>query len=281
MSLNGKTIIITGSSRGIGRAMALRFAKDGANVVITGKSATEGKLPGTIFSVAKEVEAAGGKALAIQVDVRDEEQVQNMVNKTVETFGGIDVLINNAGAIQLTPLEQTPPKRMDLMLDINSRATLLCSHYCIPELKKAGGGHIVSLSPPIDMNPKWFGNHVAYTISKYGMSMATIGLAEELKDVPVSVNSMWPKTAIHTAAIEMLMGADGRKHSREPEIMADAMYELLVTKPGEITGQHLLDEPFLITRGYTNFDKYACEPDNKAGLLTDLFVEPEAGAMGL
>lgn len=271
MSLKNKTIIITGSSRGIGREMALRFAKDGANLVITGKSVTEGKLPGTIHSVAEEVEQAGGKALAIQVDVRYPEQIENMVQKTVDTFGGVDVLINNAGAIQLTPLEQTDPKRLDLMLDINVRSTLLCSHYCIPEFKKRNGGHIITLSPPIDMNPKWFSNHVGYTISKYGMSMSTIGLAQELKDIPVSVNSLWPRTTIDTAAVQMLMGESGHQHSRTPAIMADAAYEILNTKPGELTGQTLLDEPFLKERGYSDFDKYACVPGEK--LFTDLFVE--------
>lgn len=275
MSLKDKTIIITGSSRGIGREIALKCAADGANLVIVGKSATEGKLPGTIFSVAEEVEAAGGKALPLQVDVRYEEQVEEMVAKTVEKFGGVDALINNAGAIQLTPLEQTAPKRMDLMLNVNVRATLLCSHYCIPEFKKRGGGHIITLSPPIDMNPKWFGNHVTYTISKYGMSMSTIGLAEELKDVPVSVNSLWPRTAIATAAIDMLMGEDGMKHSRTPAIMADAAYEILSIAPGELTGNCLIDETFLRDRGYTDFDKYAINPDTP--LLTDLFVEDAGG----
>lgn len=271
MTLKNKTIIITGSSRGIGREIALRCAQDGANLVIVGKSAEEGKLPGTIYSVAKEVESCGGQALALQVDVRSEEQIENMVTQTINRFGQIDVLINNAGAIQLTPLAQTPPKRLDLMLDINVRSTLLCSHFCIPHLKK-NGGHIVSLSPPIDLSSKWFENHVAYTISKYGMSMATIGLAEELKSIPVSVNSMWPRTLIATAAVDMLMGDDGRQHSRTPAIMADAIYELVNTKPGQISGQHLLDEPFLRSQGYTDFDHYAVNPQNK--LFTDLFIDP-------
>ena len=271
MSLKNKTILITGSSRGIGREIALRCAKDGANLVIIGKSAEEGKLPGTIYSVAKEVEACGGKALALQVDVRSEEQIAEMVQKSIATFGKIDALINNAGAISLTPLEQTPPKRLDLMFDVNVRATLLCSHFCIPHFKQNGGGHIISLSPPIDLQPKWFENHVAYSISKYGMSMTTIGLAEELRSVPVSVNSLWPKTMIATAAIDMLMGDEGRKHSRTPAIMADAAYELLSTQPGVITGQHLLDEPFLKTKGYTDFDSYAIDKTQK--LYTDLFLE--------
>lgn len=270
MSLKGKTIIITGSSRGIGREIALKCAQDGANLVIIGKSAEEGKLPGTIFSVAEEVEKAGGQALAVQVDVRDENQVQNMVEKTLERFGAIDALINNAGAIQLTPLEHTPPKRMDLMLDINVRAVLLCSHFCIPHLKKQGG-HIINMSPPVSLDPKWYGNHVTYTISKFGMTMATLGLSEELRDSKVSVNSLWPRTLIWTAAANMLLGDEGRKQSRTPEIMADATYEILKTAPGELTGQALIDEKFLTTRGYTDFEKYKCDPDGE--LMTDLYVE--------
>lgn len=271
MSLKNKTILITGSSRGIGREIALRCAKDGANLVIVGKSTTEGKLPGTIYSVAKEVESCGGKALALPVDVRSEEQIAEMVQKTIDTFGKIDALINNAGAISLTPLAQTPPKRLDLMLDVNVRATLLCSHFCIPHFKQNGGGHIISLSPPIDLQTKWFENHVAYTISKFGMSMTTLGLAEELRSMKVSVNSLWPKTMIATAAIDMLLGDEGRKHSRTPAIVADAVYELLNTNPGDITGQHLLDEVFLQSKGYTDFDKYAFDPNEK--LFTDLFLE--------
>lgn len=269
MSFKNKTIVITGASRGIGRSIALRLAKDGANLVLAAKSVTEGKLPGTIHSVAEEVEAAGGKALAIQVDVRDETQVEQMVTKAVETFGGINALINNAGAINLTPLEATPPKRMDLMLDINVRATLLCSHYCIPHLKKAGGGHILSLSPPVSLDPKWFGQHVVYTISKFGMSMATIGLAEELREAKVSVNSLWPRTMIATAAVNWLLGEEGMKRSRTPEIMADAAYEILKSGP-ELTGKMLLDEPFLTEKGYSDFDKYNCSDEEP---VQDLYVE--------
>lgn len=270
MTLKDKTIIITGASRGIGRAIAIRLAKDGANLVLAAKSVAEGKLPGTIHSVAKEVEAAGGKALAHQVDVRFPEQVAAMVKKAKETFGRIDALVNNAGAINLTPLAGTPPKRMDLMLAINLRAVLLCSHYCIPHLKEAGGGHILNLSPPISLDPRWYGRHVVYTISKYGMSMATIGLAEELKEHKIAVNSLWPKTIIATAAINRLMGEEGMKRSRTPEIMADAAYEVLTS--GEfLTGQMLIDETFLSERGYTDFKKYASDPTTEP--LPDLFVE--------
>ncbi len=269
-TLNKQTIIITGASRGIGREMAIKFAKDGANLVLAAKSTTEGKLPGTIYSVAEEVEAAGGFALPIQVDVRDEASVENMVKQTIEKFGQLDALINNAGAIQLTQLEMTPPKRMDLMLDINVRGVLMCSHFCIPHLKK-GGGHIVNLSPPLSLNPKWYGNHVVYSISKYGMSMATLGMAEELKEAGVAVNSLWPRTIIATAAVNMIMGEAGMEISRTPAIMADAAYEIIITDPRKLTGQTLLDEDFLKTRGYTDFEKYVSIPGSTPAL--DLFVE--------
>lgn len=271
MSLKNRTIIITGASRGIGRSIALRCAKDGANIVLAAKSVEEGKLPGTIYSVAEEVEKAGGKALPLQIDVREPEMVEMMVKETVKRFGSLHALINNAGAINLTPLEATPPKRMDLMLDINMRAVLMCSHFCIPELKKSGGGHIISLSPPLSFDPKWYGNHVTYTISKYGMSMATIGLAEELREAKIAVNSLWPKTLIATAAVNWLMGDDGIKQSRTPEIMADAAYEILKSGP-ELSGKMLIDESFLRERGYTDFKKYQNDPTTEP--MLDLFVEP-------
>lgn len=271
-TLKNKTILITGATRGIGRAIALRCARDGANVIVAGKTAEEGgKLPGTIHSVAKEVEEAGGRALAVQVDVRLEEQVDDMVKKAVDRFGRLDALINNAGAIQLSTLEHTPPKRMDLMLGINVRGVLVCSHFCIPQIKKAGGGHIINLSPPLLLDPKWYANHVVYTISKFGMSMATLGLAEELRAYGIAVNSLWPKTLIATAAVNMLMGQDGLNQSRTPEIMADAAYEILKSDPGKLTGQLLLDEPFLREHGCTNFDKYRNSPQGE--LMIDLYVE--------
>lgn len=274
MSLKGKTIIITGSTRGIGREIALRCAKDGANLVIAGKTTEEGgKLPGTIFSVAKEVEAAGGKALPLKVDVRFPEEVEAMVAQTVKTFGAVNALINNAGAISLTPLSETPPKRMDLMLNINVRAVLLCSHYCIPQLRAAGGGHIINLSPPISLNKKWFGHFVTYTISKYGMSLATLGLAEELKEYNIAVNSLWPRTAIETAAVSMLMGGQGMEHSRTPAIMADAAHEILNSDPKKLTGQHLIDEHFLRERGVKDFSKYSTVEDKD--LYLDLFVDED------
>lgn len=271
MKLKNKTIIITGSSRGIGREMALKFAKEGANLVLAAKSVEEGKLPGTIFSVAEEVKAAGGQALPLQVDVRVEESVQNMVLQTVDRFGGIDVLINNAGAIQLTPLENTPPKRMDLMLDINVRGVLMCSHFCIPHLK-VNGGHILNLSPPLSLDPKWYGQHVTYTISKFGMSMATVGLAEELRDYKIGVNSLWPRTLVATAAVNMIMGQAGMEMSRTPAIMADAAYEIITSDPTKVTGNMFIDEKLLRSRGYTDFEKYKNIPGEGEPAL-DLYVE--------
>lgn len=267
----GKTIIITGSSRGIGREMALRFARDGANIVVTAKSVQEGKLPGTIYSVAEEVEKAGGKALAVPMDLRMDETIEEMVAKAVAAFGRVDALINNAGAISLTPLEATPMKKADLMLNLNVRAVLACSHYCIPHLKAAGGGHILNLSPPPSFDPKWYKAHVVYSISKFGMSMATIGLAEELRDAKVAVNSLWPRTLVASAATRMLFGDSGMSACRTPAIMADAAYEILKTPDLSLTGQCLLDEPFLRTRGVKDFDQYRFDPNSEPSL--DLFVE--------
>lgn len=271
MKLKDKTIIITGSSRGIGRAMALKFAKDGAQLVITAKSVTEGKLPGTIFSVAEEVKAAGGKALAVPIDLRDDDSVIQMVAKAKEHFGKIDMLVNNAGAISLTPLEVTPMKKVDLMLNLNMRAVLLCSHLCIPHLKAAGGGHILNLSPPLKTDPKWYKNFVPYSISKMGMTMATLGLAGELKEAGIAVNSLWPRTLIASAATKMLIGEKEMSRCRTPEIMADAAYEILTSDPKEMTGRTLLDEPFLRERGFKDFEKYAVEPGGPVDL--DLYVE--------
>ncbi|HEX5032933.1 MAG TPA: SDR family oxidoreductase [bacterium] len=271
MKLKDKVILITGSSRGIGREMALRFAKDGATLVITGKSETEGKLPGTIYSVAEEVKAAGGKALAIPIDLRMDASVEAMVQKVADTYGKIDILINNAGAIALTPLETTPMKRADLMLYLNLRAVLECSHLCIPHLKAAGGGHILNLSPPISLDPKWYKSHVVYTISKFGMTMATIGLSQELAPYKIGVNSLWPRTLVATAATKMLLGESGMPVCRTPAIMADAAYEIVTSDPTQLTGRAVLDEPFLRERGYKDFDKYRMDPKEEPGL--DLFVE--------
>jgi citronellol/citronellal dehydrogenase len=271
MSFKDKVILITGSSRGIGREMALRFAKDGAKIVIAAKSVEEGKLPGTIYSVAEEVRAAGGEALPVPMDLRFDETVTAMVDKTINTFGKIDALINNAGAISLTPLESTPMKKIDLMLSLNLRAVLVCSHAAIPYLKKVGGAHILNLSPPLSLDPQWLTNHTPYTISKYGMTFATLGLAEELREYKIAVNSLWPRTLIASAATEMLLGKDAMSTCRKPAIMADAAYEILKSNPDQLTGQSLLDEPFLASRGYKDFDRYKVDPKGEIGL--DLYVE--------
>ncbi len=274
-TLANRTLFITGASRGIGRAIALRAARDGANVVVAAKTDEPNpKLPGTIHSVAAEIEAAGGKALAIQLDVRDEERVGAAIQAAVERFGGLDVVINNAGAISLTSAEHTPMKRVDLMFQVNVRAAYACAHHAIKHLKRSSNGHILSLSPPIDLSPHWFKNHTAYTISKYGMTMATIGLAEELRAAGVAVNSLWPRTIIQTAALNLIGGSALGKQARTPEIMADAAYAVITTPSGELTGQQLLDEPFLRSRGVTSFDHYAVTPGGP--ILTDLFVTDPA-----
>jgi citronellol/citronellal dehydrogenase len=271
LTLKNKTIIITGASRGIGREFALKFARDGANIVIAAKTAEpHPKLDGTIHTVAEEVKAAGGKALPLQVDVRSEDAVKLMVQETVKTFGSIDALINNAGAIRLTNTQTTPLKSADLMFAVNMRAVFLCSQMVLPELAKSKNPHILNLSPPVTFDKKWYKHHASYTISKMGMTQYTIGMAEEFKEMGIAINSLWPKTIIATAAIKMLMGEDGMKRCRTPEIMADAAYEILTTPSRELSGQTLLDEDFLKTRGKSDFTAYACTPNTP--LQTDLFV---------
>ena len=272
-NLAGQTVVITGGSRGIGRAIALKCAKDGAQVVLASKTAEpHPKLPGTIHTVAAEVEAAGGQALPLQVDIRYDDQVEAMVQKTVETFGGIDVMINNAGAINLTDVSSTPMKRYDLMQQVNVRGAYMCAAACLPHLKKSTNGHIINLSPPVSLDPKWLKGHVAYTLSKYGMTLSALGMSEEFKDFGIAVNSLWPRTIIATAAVNWLMGDDGMKNSRTPEIMADAVYEVITTEGCAVTGQMLLDEDFLRTRGVTDFSKYLSHPEGHP--LPDLYVEP-------
>lgn len=272
MSLNGKTLFITGASRGIGREIALRAARDGANIVIAAKSATaHAKLPGTIHSVAAEVVAAGGQALALQLDVRDEEAVKVAMARAAEHFGGIDALINNAGAIKLMGVEHLPPKRFDLMFQINSRAVMVCSQAALPYLKKTKG-HILSLSPPINLDPKWFANYGPYTTTKYGMSMLTLGMHEEFKKYAISVNSLWPKTVIATAAIEFEAGGMAvMKAARLPAIMADAAYAILSSTERSISGRLLIDEELLREQGQSDFEHYRFDPAGK--LMTDLFVD--------
>ena len=273
MSLQGKTLFITGASRGIGREIALRAARDGANIVIAAKSADpHPKLPGTIFSVAAEVEAAGGKALALQVDVRDEVAVREALAKANEHFGGIDALINNAGAIKLTGVQHIELKRFDLMHQINTRAVLLCSQTALPYLKKTNG-HILNLSPPLNLATKWFAQYSPYTVTKYGMSMLTLGMSEEFASFGISVNSLWPQTMIATAAIEFQLGSrESFKHARTPAIMADAAHVILSSSGRSITGRLLIDEEILGEHGVTDFEQYRFAPDTTDALMPDLFV---------
>jgi citronellol/citronellal dehydrogenase len=269
--LQGKTLFITGASRGIGKAIALRAAADGANVAIAAKTAEpHPKLPGTIYSAAEEIEAAGGRALPLQVDIRDEDQVLAAVARTAETFGGIDILINNASAISLTPTLETPMKRFDLMWGVNARGTFLCSQACIPHLRKAANPHILTLSPPLNLDPKWFEHHVAYTIAKYGMSLAVLGMAEEFKPDGIAVNALWPRTVILTAALAMLGGITPPESCRKPEIVADAAHAILTRDSREQTGRFLIDEDVLREAGVTDFEKYAVAPGKP--LHPDLFL---------
>jgi citronellol/citronellal dehydrogenase len=267
-----KTIFITGASRGIGKAMALKFAKEGANIVIAAKSVEEDpRLGGTIFSAAKEVEEAGGQALAVQVNIQQEDQIAAAVAKTVERFGGIDVLINNASAIQLTPTEKTEAKRFDLMHSINVRGTFLMTQHCIPHLKKASNPHILTLSPPVNLAPKWLGGHVAYTISKYNMSMLALGWAEELKQYGIAANALWPKTTIDTAAVRNLLGGQALANmSRTVDIIADAAYAIISKSSRVCTGNTFIDEDVLRAEGVTDLEKYSVVPG--AQLYPDLFV---------
>ena len=274
-SLANKTIIITGASRGIGREMALKFAADGANIVIAAKSATaHPKLPGTIFSVAEEVEKAGGQALAFQMDVREDEQVKALIDATVEKFGGIDGVINNAGAIKLMNSEMLPMKRFDLMYQINTRAVLSLSTAALPWLKKSENGHILSLSPPINLDPKWFQHYGPYTVTKHGMSMLTIGMAAEYKRYGISVNSLWPQTLISTAAIEFEGGGKSAlEKGRKPAIMADAAYEIFTTENCELSGEVVIDEQILRQRGVEDFEHYRYSDDPSKKLMNDLFID--------
>ncbi len=271
-NLQGKTVFITGSSRGIGREIALRCARDGANVVITGKTAeAHAKLSGTIHSVAAEVEQAGGKALAIQLDVRDEAAVQAAVAQAAQHFGGIDVLVNNASAISLTNTLDTPAKRLDLMWDVNMRATFLASQACIPHLKQAANPHILTMSPPLNIEAKWFAPHVAYSISKFGMSLCALGMAKEFARDRIAVNCLWPRTVIATAAIEFNFPPAILRASRHPAIMADAAHHILTRDSGECTGNFFVDEDLLRTAGVEDFDRYAVTPG--VPLFEDFFLE--------
>ena len=276
MSLQGKTLFITGASRGIGLAIGLRAARDGANVVIAAKTAEAHKhLPGTIYSAAAEIEAAGGQALPLTVDVRDEASVLAAVEAAVARFGGIDICVNNASAIQLTGTLATDMKRYDLMHQVNARGTFLVSKACIPHLKQAANPHILALSPPLDLSPHWFGPHVAYTMAKYSMSLAMLGMAEEFRDDGIACNGLWPRTGIATAAIEFaLTGKDGLAHCRTPEIMADAAHAIVTSPSRELTGRFLIDDSFLYERGVRDFEKYSVDPGKT--LMPDFFVPADS-----
>lgn len=273
MVFEGKKVLITGGSRGIGKAIALRLAAEGAHIAIVGKTTEpHPKLEGTIYTAAEEISKAGaGNVLPIQGDIRSEESIEQIVKATVERFGGIDILINNASAITLTPTEQTEPKRWDLMHDINVRGTFFMSRACIPLLKKSANPHILNLSPPLNLNPEWFGRYLAYTISKYGMSMIVLGLAEELKSHRIGVNALWPKTTIATAAIQNVVGGDIlMQRSRTPQIVADAAYYILQRPSHECTGNFFIDEDILKEQGVSDFTHYAVNPSQK--LMPDLFL---------
>lgn len=271
-NLQNKTIFITGASRGIGREIALRCARDGANIIVAAKTEEPNpNLPGTIYSVAKEIEAAGGQALPVKVDVRSDEEIQAAVTQAVAQFGGIDILVNNASAISLTPMLETSMKKFDLMFSVNVRATFACSQACIPHLKKSLNPHILTLSPPLNMKAKWFRDHVAYTMSKYGMSMCTLGMAEEFKKDKIAVNSLWPKTTIATAAIAVHFPKEILAASRKPAIMSDAAYLILTSSSAENTGNFYLDEEVLHANGVTDFSDYANTPGAK--LFADLFLD--------
>ena len=272
LNLTGKTLFITGASRGIGREIALRCARDGANIVVSAKTAEpHASLPGTIHSVAAEVEAAGGKALALQLDVRDENAIAAAVSEAVRVFGGIDILVNNASAIMLTGTAATPMKRFDLMQGVNARGTFACSQACLPFLTKAKNPHILTLSPPLNLKPRWFKDHVAYTMSKYGMSMCTLGMAEEFRAQGIAVNSLWPRTTIATAAIAVNFPEAILKASRKPLIMADAAYAIFNRDSREATGNFYIDEAVLRETGVSDFSHYAVTPG--ATLYTDLYLD--------
>lgn len=270
-SLQGKTLFITGASRGVGKAIALKAAADGANIVIAAKSVrSRERLPGTIFSAAEEIEAAGGRALPLQTDIREEEQILKAVEQAVAAFGGIDILVNNASAISLTGTLETSLKRFDLMFAVNVRGTFACSQACLPHLKKAANPHILTLSPPLNLNSRWFKDHVAYTIAKYGMSMCVLGHAEELKPFGVAVNALWPRTAIATAALQMIPGIKP-EHCRKPEIMADAAYLVLTSEARSTSGNFFIDDELLRAAGVTDLGPYAVVPGSKS-FIPDLFL---------
>jgi citronellol/citronellal dehydrogenase len=271
-NLKNKTLFITGASRGIGKAIAIKAARDGANIAVVAKTKEPNpKLPGTVYTAVDEIVEAGGKGLACIADIRFEEQVKAAVDATVNEFGGIDILVNDASAISLTPTLETSMSRFDLMFSVNVRGTFLCSKLCIPYLKKAENPHILNLSPPLNLDSKWFANNLAYTISKYGMSMCVLGMAEELKKENIAVNALWPRTAIATAAVKNLLGGESAiKHSRIPDIVADAAYYILTSQSKECTGNFFIDDEVLIENGIDDLSKYSVVPG--ARLIPDFFL---------
>jgi citronellol/citronellal dehydrogenase len=275
MTLSGKTLFITGASRGIGKAIAVRAAGDGANIVVAAKTIEpHPKLPGTIFTAADEIERAGGQALPVAVDIRDEAQVEAAVERAVARFGGIDILVNNASAISLTGTLETPMKRFDLMHQVNVRGTFLCSQKVIPHLRRAPNPHILNLAPPLQstLEARWFAPHVAYTMAKYGMTLCVLGMADEFRRDGIAVNALWPRTAIDTEAIRLIAGPDARTRTRSPAIMADAAYAILTRPSREMTGQFLIDEDVLRQAGVTNLSRYQPAGVADAELMPDFFV---------
>lgn len=275
LDLAGKTLFITGGSRGIGLAIALRAARDGANIAIAAKTATpHPKLPGTIYTAAQQIEDAGGRALPLVVDVRDEDAIQEAVDRTVERFGGIDICVNNASAIQLTTTEATEMKRFDLLQSINVRGTFATTRACLPHLRKADNPHVLMLSPPLQLRPDWFAAHLPYTLSKYGMSMCVLGLAEEFRGEGIACNALWPRTTVATSAVEFALGGEPiLRQSRTPEIMADAAYAIFRRPAREFTGRFLLDDDVLYEEGVRDFRAYRNDPDSP--LAVDIFVDPQ------
>lgn len=270
-TLAGKTLFITGASRGIGLAIALRAARDGANIAVTGKTTEPNpKLPGTIYTAAKEIEAAGGHALPIPLDIRFDEQVHSAVEQAAGQFGGIDILVNNASAISLTGTLHTPIKRYDLMMSVNARGTYLCSQACLPHLARADNPHILNLAPPLDLRAKWFAPHLAYTMSKYGMSLCVLGMAEEFRAQGIAVNALWPRTIIATAALQVIPGAEPQR-GRTPEIVADAAWHILTRDSRATTGNFFIDEDVLSAAGVNDFSPYSVVPGAK--LKSDIFLD--------
>ncbi len=279
MSLAGRTVFITGASRGIGLAIGLRAAADGANVVVTGKTIEpHPKLPGTIFTAAEAIAQAGGQALAVAMDVREEPQVKAAVAAAVERFGGVDVLVNNASAIYLTGTLDTPIRRFDLMHQVNTRGTFLATQHCLPHLLRAANPHVLNISPPLNLNPRWFAPHVAYTMAKYGMSLCVLGMAEEFKAQGIAVNALWPRTAIDTAAITLIAGEETRqRRTRKASIVADAAYAVITRPSRDCTGRFLIDDEVLAETGVTDFSGYLPADAVEAEMMADFFLDTEAG----